>query len=318
MSAAETQTRATTTTPEQIAEAYKAVAAATKAASSNFYYAFITLPRDKRDAVYAGYAFCRLADDIVDDGEYGKRTGEALDSLKTSLAAAYAGNPPGNGLTTPTPGNPSAGGDPNMWLALGDTLHKYPINQQHLLDVVDGCRMDLDCAQYETWDDLVEYCKRVASATGLALIEVFGYEDERAVEYAIDLGIALQLTNIIRDITEDLEIGRIYLPLEELAEFAVSVEDLRQKRVTPEFTSFMKFQVARARKYLASGVRLFPLLDNESRKCPETMTKVYEILLDKIEKLDYDVLNHRASLTKLQKFKLISVIWLRRLGIRFV
>jgi 15-cis-phytoene synthase len=300
-------------TPQQIANAYETVAAATKAASSNFYYAFITLPTEKRNAVYAGYSFCRLADDIVDEGEYGELTGEALDSLQSHLAAAYAGDRSSNG---DDPAIKEA--TPDLWLALGDTLHNYPIDQQHLLDVVEGCRMDLNGAKYETFDDLLKYCKLVASATGLALIEVFGYEDERAVEYAIDLGVALQLTNILRDITEDLEIGRVYLPADELEEYGVSVEDLRNKRVTPEFTRFMKFQVDRARKYLASGVRLFPLLDKQSRQCPETMTQVYEILLDKIEKHNYDVLNNRASLSKFQKIKLLSVIWLRRLGIRFV
>ncbi len=303
--------------PRQIAVAYKAVAAQTKAASSNFYYAFTTLPVDKRNAVYAGYAFCRLADDIVDEGEYGDRIGEALDSLQTHLAAAYAGD-----FSVNTEGN----GDrlsikeatPEMWLALGDTLHKYPIDQQHLLDVVEGCRMDLNGTTYEKWDQLVEYCKRVASATGLALIEVFGYEDERAVEYAIDLGIALQLTNILRDITEDLEIGRVYLPSEELAEYGVAVDDLRNKRITPEFIRFMKFQVARARKYLESGVRLFPLLDKQSRQCPEVMAKIYELLLDQIEKNNYDTLNHRVGLTRFRKFKLLLVIWLRARRIRFV
>jgi 15-cis-phytoene synthase len=300
-------------TPQQIDEAYEAVAASTKAASSNFYYAFITLPIEKRNAVYAGYSFCRLADDIVDDGDYGDRTGEALDSLQTHLASAYKGD-----FSTSGDSLEIKEATPELWRALGDTLHKYPIDQQHLLDVVEGCRMDLNGATYETWDQLVEYCKRVASATGLALIEVFGYEDERAVEYAIDLGIALQLTNILRDITEDLDIGRVYLPSEELAEYGVTVDDLRKKRATPEYIRFMKFQVARARKYLKSGVRLFPLLDKQSRQCPETMTQVYEILLDRIEKNNYDTLNYRASLSKFQKFKLLAVIWLRSRGIRFV
>ena len=287
--------------PEQIARAYKVVADATKAASSNFYYAFITLPPEKRNSVYAGYAFCRLADDIVDEGEYGDGAAGALDSLQSKLAEAYDGAPDGD-----------------MWLALGDTLHRFPIDRQHLLDVVEGCRMDLEGAEYETFDDLVKYCKLVASATGLALIEVFGYEDERAVEYATDLGIALQLTNILRDITEDLDIGRVYLPAEELAEYGVSVDDLRNKRVTPEFRNLMKFQVERARNYLASGVRLFPLLDKQSRSCPETMTSVYQTLLDQIERNDYDVLNTRIGLSKFQKFKLLSVIWLRGRGIRFL
>ncbi|MCZ6538930.1 MAG: squalene/phytoene synthase family protein [Chloroflexi bacterium] len=288
-------------TPEQLARAYQVVADATKAASSNFYYAFVTLPPDKRNSVYAGYAFCRLADDIVDEGEYGDAAGEALDSLRVKLADAYDGR-----------------ADGDMWIALGDTLRRYPIDQRHLLDVVEGCRMDLDRATYETFDDLVKYCKLVASATGLALIEVFGYEDERAVEYATDLGIALQLTNILRDITEDLEIGRVYLPAAELAEYGVSVDDLRDKRVTPEFRRFMKFQVERARKYLASGVRLFPLLDRQSRSCPETMVSVYETLLDQIEKYDYDVLNNRVGLSKFQKFRLLATIWLRGRGFRFL
>jgi phytoene synthase len=288
-------------TPEQIEHAYEVVAKATKAASSNFYYAFITLPADKRNSVYAGYAFCRLADDIVDDGEYGDGAGEALDSLRVKLADAYDGRAEGD-----------------MWIALGDTLRRYPIDQRHLLNIVDGCRMDLNGATYERFDDLVKYCKLVASATGLALIEVFGYEDDRAVEYATDLGIALQLINILRDITEDLEIGRVYLPARELAEYGVSVDDLRNRRATPEFKRFMKFQVGRARKYLASGVRLFPLLDSQSRSCPETMTSVYQSLLGQIEKNDYDVLNHRVGLSKFQKLRLLAIIWLRGRGLRFL
>ena len=299
-------------TAEQLASAYKTVAAATKAASTNFYYAFVTLPPDKRNAVYAGYSFCRLADDIVDDGNYGDRTGDALDSLQSRLKSAYEGDYSANDGSLPL-----AEATPDLWRALGDTLHKFPIDQQHLIDVVEGCRMDLNGTTYETWDQLVEYCKRVASATGLALIEVFGYEDEKAVEYAIDLGIALQLTNILRDITEDLEIGRVYLPSEELEEFGVTIDDLRAKNATPEFVQFMKFQVARARKYLESGIRLFPLLDDQSRQCPQMMTHVYELLLDRIEKNDYDTLNKRASLTKLQKLKLLTVIWLRARGLRF-
>jgi len=288
-------------TPEQIEHAYEVVAKATKAASSNFYYAFITLPADKRNSVYAGYAFCRLADDIVDDGEYGDGAGEALDSLRVKLADAYDGRAEGA-----------------MWIALGDTLRRYTIDQRHLLNIVDGCRMDLNGATYETFDDLVKYCKLVAGATGLALIEVFGYEDDRAVEYATDLGIALQLINILRDITEDLEIGRVYLPARELAEYGVSVDDLRNRRATPEFKRFMKFQVGRARKYLASGVRLFPLLDSQSRSCPETMTSVYQSLLGQIEKNDYDVLNHRVGLSKFQKLRLLAIIWLRGRGLRFL
>lgn len=298
---------------KEIACAYETVAAATKAASTNFYYAFVTLPTEKRNAVYAGYSFCRLADDIVDEGNYGERTGDALDSLQSRLKAAYQGEYSVNDGALPL-----VESSPDLWRALGDTLHKFPIDQQHLIDVVEGCRMDMNGTTYETWGQLVEYCKRVASATGLALIEVLGYEDEKAIEYAIDLGIALQLTNILRDITEDLKIGRVYLPSEELEEFGVSMDDLRSKNASPEYIRFMKFQIARARKYLETGVRLFPLLDDQARQCPEMMTHVYELLLDRIEKNNFDTLNKRASLTRLQKLKLLVVIWLRARGLRFV
>jgi len=288
-------------TSERISRAYEVVASATKEASSNFYYAFITLPSEKRNSVYAGYSFCRLADDIVDEGNCGDAADAALDSLKSKLADAYLGKT-----------------DEDMWLALGDTLRRYPIDQQHLLDVVEGCRMDLNSVNYETFDDLIEYCKLVASSTGLALIEVFGYEDDRAIEYAVDLGIALQLINILRDISEDLGIGRVYLPADELDRYGVSIEDLREKRVTTAFRRLMKFQVRRARDYLDSGVRLFPLLDSRSRSCPEMMTSVYQTILKKIETNEYDVLNYRIGLSKFQKLKLLSIIWLRQTVSRFV
>lgn len=288
-------------TQEQIAEAYREVAASTKATSSNFYYAFITLPASKRNAIYAGYSFCRLADDIVDDGKYGDAANDALNELQLKLKEASNGTVDGG-----------------LWTALSDTLHRYPLNPEHLMEVVEGCRMDLDGANYQTFDELTGYCKRVASAVGLACIEVFGYEDDRAVQYAIDLGIGLQLTNILRDITEDLDNGRVYLPADELAEYGVTVDDLRNKQVTPAFREFMKFQVKRAREYITSGMKLFPLLDKRSRACPATMTNVYSTLLDKMEENDYDVLNHRVGLSKFQKIRLLAVIWLRGRGLRFL
>ncbi|MQG87785.1 MAG: squalene/phytoene synthase family protein [SAR202 cluster bacterium] len=289
----------------KIATAYRVVAASTKAASTNFYYAFATLPADKRNAVYAGYSFCRLADDIVDHGIYGKRTGEALDALQNKLIEASKGDCVKTNSFQPDLAAPE------LWQALSHTLKKFPINHQHLIDVVEGCRMDLNGTTYDTWEQLIQYCKRVASATGLALIEVFGYEDNKAVEYAVDLGIALQLTNILRDITEDLEIGRVYLPRTEMDAFGVSLTDLREKRVTPSYVRFMQFQVKRARKYLESGIRLFPLLDDQSRQCPQIMVHVYQLLLDRIEKNNFDTLNRKTSLSRWQKFKLIARIWLR-------
>ena len=289
----------------KISNAYRVVAASTKESSTNFYYAFATLPPDKRNAVYAGYSFCRIADDIVDHGIYGKRTSEALDALQNQLIETSKGNCVKTSSFQPDLATPE------LWQALSDTLKKFPINHQHLIDVIEGCRMDLNGTTYDTWDQLIQYCRRVASATGLALIEVFGYEDNKAVEYAVDLGIALQLTNILRDITEDLEMGRVYLPRMEMDAFGVSLADLREKRVTSSYIRFMQFQVNRARKYLESGIRLFPLLDDQSRQCPQTMVHVYQLLLDRIEKNNFDTLNHRASLSRWQKLRLIARIWLR-------
>lgn len=288
-----------TRSQQEVSAAYELVARKTKQASTNFYYAFKTLPEEKRNAVYAGYAFCRLADDIVDDEEYAQTAELDLANLRSKLERAYAGDVEGE-----------------MWIALSDAVQKYPIKKQHLLDVVDGCEMDLRGAQYDTFDDLLVYCHRVASATGLALIEVFGYSDDTAVEYALDLGVALQLTNILRDVREDYERGRVYIPREDLIRFNVSTEDLALESPTPEFKQLMKFQVERARKYLLSGSRVIQYLDRRSALCPSAMMRVYKGLLDQIEKSDFDVLGKRPSLSKLEKIRLLASIWVRNQVLR--
>lgn len=288
-----------TRSQQEVSAAYELVARKTKQASTNFYYAFKTLPEEKRNAVYAGYAFCRLADDIVDDEEYAQTAELDLANLRSKLERAYAGDVEGE-----------------MWIALSDAVQKYPIKKQHLLDVVDGCEMDLRGAQYDTFDDLLVYCHRVASATGLALIEVFGYSDDTAVEYAQDLGVALQLTNILRDVREDYERGRVYIPREDLIRFNVSTEDLALESPTPEFKQLMKFQVERARKYLLSGSRVIQYLDRRSALCPSAMMRVYKGLLDQIEKSDFDVLGKRPSLSKLEKIRLLASIWVRNQVLR--
>ncbi len=288
-----------TRSQQEVSAAYELVARKTKQASTNFYYAFKTLPEEKRNAVYAGYAFCRLADDIVDDEEYAQTAELDLANLRSKLERAYAGDVEGE-----------------MWIALSDAVQKYPIKKQHLLDVVDGCEMDLRGAQYDTFDDLLVYCHRVASATGLALIEVFGYSDDTAVEYALDLGVALQLTNILRDVREDYERGRVYIPREDLIRFNVSTEDLALESPTPEFKQLMRFQVERARKYLLSGSRVIQYLDRRSALCPSAMMRVYKGLLDQIEKSDFDVLGKRPSLSKLEKIRLLASIWVRNQVLR--
>ena len=278
----------------QLADAYEACVAVTKAASTNFHIAFQTLPPDRRNAVFAVYAFCRLADDIVDDPDRRASAREDLAALRSHLAAATAGAPVGE-----------------VWIALADASQRYGIREQDLADVIDGCEMDLTKYRYETFDELVEYCKRVASAVGLICIEVFGYENEDARKHAVDLGIAMQLTNVLRDIAEDGAAGRIYLPLEDLRRFGYSEEQLLAGEYTDNFRELMKFEVARARDYYESGSKLVPLLEPRSRFCPQAMATVYSSLLDRIEQVDYDVLSHRVRVRKRTKLTLGAKLWLR-------
>ena len=195
----------------EINNSYNFAAKLTKSASSNFYYAFKILPREKRNAIYAGYAFCRLVDDVVDNNEdISKKNIESqLIELEKKLNDCLKSKR-----------------NKGLWIALGETLRKYPKNLSHLKDVIDGCRMDLSKKKYKNFSQLTEYCKKVASSTGLAMIEVFGVNDSKAHKYATDLGIALQLTNILRDIKEDYKMGRFYLPKDELRNFKISEDEI--------------------------------------------------------------------------------------------
>ncbi len=280
--------------PAEVAQAYLECQAITKASSTNFYYAFLTLPPRKRHAIYATYAFCRLCDDIVDDPDRRETAELDLAGLRAQLRAAYEGKPTGP-----------------IWIALGDAQRRYGIPMSHFTDVIDGCEMDLTKSSYETFDELVQYCRRVASAPGLICIEVFGYSDERAVKYAIDLGIAMQLTNILRDVGEDARDGRVYLPNEELDKFGYSKSMLMAGTVDDSFRALAKFQIERARRYFESGARLFPLLDRRSRACPRTMSSVYRQLLGRIEAVDYDVFSERISLSRTAKAALAAKLWIQ-------
>lgn len=279
---------------EATLKAYDACAAITREASTNFYYAFLTLPAEKRRAIYATYAFCRLCDDIVDDQDRGEDPTAELSKIRAKLASAYAGDESGD-----------------VWVAVADAQRRFGIDERHYAAVIEGCEMDITKSRYETFDDLIAYCERVASAVGLVCIEVCGYEDDAAVRHAIDLGIAMQLTNIIRDVAEDAEIGRIYLPLEDLRRFGCSEDDILAGRATSEFRNMMRFQVERAREYFERGRKLFPLLDRRSRVCPQAMAEVYITLLDRVEDANYDVLSERVSLSKKAKFMLAVRLWLR-------
>jgi phytoene synthase len=285
--------------PAQSAEdatlrAYDACAAITREASTNFYYAFLTLPVEKRRAIYATYAFCRLCDDIVDEPDRAGDAAEELAETRARLAAAYNGDESGD-----------------IWVALADAQKRFGIDEGHFASVIEGCEMDLTKSRYETFEELGAYCRRVASAVGLVCIEVCGYEDKKAVQHAIDLGIAMQLTNVIRDVAEDAAAGRIYLPQEDLRQFGYTEKELLLGRVSQEFRDLIKFEVERARRYFENGRKLFPLLDRRSRACPQAMAEVYITLLDRIEDANYDVLTERVSLGKWSKVTLAAKLWLR-------
>ena len=263
-----------------------------KEQAKNFYYAFRTLPPAKRRAIYATYAFCRHCDDIA-DGEF------PLDEKSRLLSATR------QRLSAPHDG---PGEDP-VFAALVDASRAFEIPLEHLEEVVEGVEMDLTWTRFQDFDQLRTYCHKVASVVGLICIEVFGYEDPAAREYAIDLGLAMQFTNILRDIKEDAQRGRIYIPLDEMASFGYSEQELLDGVVNEAFRELMRFQAARARSYFASGKRLIPLLSPESRVCPAVLHGVYSTLLDRIESSGFNVFERRIGLSKREKLLITAKLW---------
>ena len=265
---------------------------------SNFYYAFLTLPRPRRQALYAVYAFCRTVDDIADLGHErgvdGATLRGELSAWREEIARCYA-----------------PGGRPAHAIAqqLAVAVRAYPIPQDALLAIVDGVAMDLDCAAYETEDDLYPYCYRVASAVGLAAIEIFGYTDPSARSYATNLGIALQLTNIIRDVGSDARAGRVYVPRQDLKQFGVTAEDLRAGRYGDGFGHLMAHQAARARRFYHQAREAFPREDARSLIAAEIMGQIYWALLRRIEAGRFRVLEERVTVPAGRKVVIALRCW---------
>ena len=273
--------------------AYEACRTITRREAKNFYYAFLTLPAAKRRAIYAAYAFCRHCDDSVDDEGTADAKLTALANLQSNLDATYSGHAPGP-----------------VFLALADVAKHYDIPQDYFREVILGVESDLFKNRFKNFDELREYCYRVASVVGLICLQIFGYEDDDAKECAIDLGLAMQLTNIIRDVREDLDMGRVYLPQDEMARFGYSEEDLRKGVRNQAFLGLMRFQAQRAREYFDRGFKLLPYLSRRSRACPAVMGALYSRVLDRIEASDYDVLDSRISLGKAEKIRITAQTWL--------
>ena len=278
-------------------QAYEHCRRVTRKRAKNFYYAFVALPRPKRLGIYAAYAFCRQCDDYSDEDAALEKKTRLLEEYRKQLHQAFRGEPNGP-----------------VFIALMDAVRKYDIPLEYLEDVISGVEMDLTTTRYDTFEELRQYCYRVASVVGLICIQIFGYRDERARDYAIDMGIAMQLTNILRDIEEDCGRDRIYLPLDELDRFRCSEEDLTGGIASGDFVEMMTFQVARAREYFVRSRALLPLLDARSRLCPAVLQGLYIRLLDRIEARGYDVFNCRVRLTTGEKVGLTGKIWLKTLS----
>ena len=273
-------------------EAYDHCQGVTKREARNFYFAFITLPRRRRRAIYAAYAFARLADDIADGTDSDASKAEQLTALRVDLRTAFEGDPRGPVFT-----------------ALGDAAREYGIERRLFEQLIDGVEMDLTPRRYATFDDLREYCYHVASVVGLISIEIFGYRDPRARDAAVDLGLAMQLTNIMRDVREDAEAGRVYLPQDELARFGYTESELHRGVVNEHFVKLMRFQAERARGYFDSGATLLNYLGPRSRACPAVLHGLYSGLLDRMEQRGFDVFAERTRLSSMEKIRLTAKLW---------
>ena len=265
----------------------------TRREAKNFYYAVVTLPRDKRKAIYAAYAFCRQCDDSVDDAASPEAKLSALAYLQDNLDLAFRGRP-----ATP------------VFLALSDTADRYDIPQEYFSEIIRGVESDLVKTRYQNFDELREYCYRVASVVGLVCLQIFQYRDAGAREYAVDLGLAMQLTNIIRDVREDWSMGRVYLPQDEMARFGYTEEQLGAGVHNDAFVELLRFQGQRAREYFRSGFRLLPYLSRRSRACPAALGAIYSRVLDRIEESGYDVLSEqRIALSGGEKARIAARAW---------
>ncbi|MFQ5580964.1 MAG: phytoene/squalene synthase family protein [Nitrospiria bacterium] len=262
-----------------IPEAYLYCRKLTHQCGPHFSVGFRFLPMKKREAVYAVYAFCRYADDIVDE-----RQQEPLDVLlkrwEEELEGCYSQKP-----THP------------ITIALADAIRRYPIPKEGFLGLIEGCRMDLRLNRYQSFEELMVYCDRVASTIRDLTLPVFGCRDSRGMAYGGALSTALQLTNIVRDIGEDLERGRIYLPLDEIKTAGYSEAELLERVKNEAFLRMMDFQCKRIRGYFDQAAKLIPLIDQDARLALSLMRDVYVVLIDRIEARPYDVLDRQIRLS---------------------
>jgi 15-cis-phytoene synthase len=263
--------------------AYAEVQRVTRKRARNFAYGIMVLPREKRRAISAIYAFARRVDDVADGDLPVEAKHAELDALRRALD-----EPPG---------------DDAMLVALADARVRFPIPVEALRRFVDGGLQDLEQSRYATFDELRGYCSKVAGAVGVACVAVYGSDD---VGRAETLGIALQLINIIRDVREDWDLGRVYIPQDELASFGVSERDIAAGRPTDAWRALMTFQSERARAYLADGLGLLQTLDGRSSLCVSAFAGLYRATLERIEASGFDVFGGPPHLSALAKLRIVG------------
>jgi len=256
----------------------------TAQSGTSFYYSFLFLPPERRRAITALYAFCREVDDVVDEVSDPELARTKLAWWRKEVGAIFSG----------TPQHPVA-------LALRPVVAAYRLPQEHFQTVIDGMAMDLERNRYLDFADLERYCHCVAGVVGLMSAEIFGYANPGTLHYARDLGIAFQLTNIIRDVGEDARRGRIYLPQDELARHGVSAASILKREATPAMVPLMEEQVARARRWHRNALDSLPVEDRRAQRPGLIMAAIYRAVLDEIEREGYKVLDHRIALTPLRK-----------------
>jgi phytoene synthase len=277
------------------------------ARDTNFYYSFLVLPSEKRHAIIAVWDFCRAVDDAVDEvaGEGAARdqaAGLEIARWRRELAAVFGAERP---LT-------------RQGLALLPLVERFKLPQAPFEALIEGVEMDLGARRYETFGDLYEYCIRVASAVGLICLNIFGYRDPQARQYATDLGVALQLTNILRDVPVDLAQGRVYIPQEDLRAHGCTEQDLREEMVqagsgvkSPAVKALLRHQGQRARDYYARAARSLPRSDARRLVAAEIMGAIYRAILHKIERLDYDVFSEVVRIPRPRRAAIAAATWAR-------
>ncbi len=276
-----------------------------RAAHSNFYYAFFLLPKPRRDALAALYAFMRLVDDVADEGDDLAAKQRGLADWRAALDDAVTGERKVvDGSTALVSSAPT--GAAEVLPALVDTMQHFKMPARYLHDLISGAEMDLTLRSYPTFDRLREYCYRVAGTVGLTCTHVFGFSDPRALDLAEKLGLAFQLTNIIRDVHEDYVVGRVYLPEEDLARYGVSPQDFGKNEATLGVRELLRFEAERAWQCYEEGSALFGLIDSESRGALWLLVHTYSALLARIESLDFAVFGERVRLSKPEKMLFIA------------